>query len=474
MQDRAAEIFASWPDAVRAQGGSLYTAIVKVIKAEVREGRLKPGTQLPSQRALADLLQIDFTTVGRAYKDAREEGLLQSRKGQGTFVSGRRPGTGADGGGADEPGEAKDAPIDLSTSWPPNLDIAAMLADEVRQVTHARSFDFLARRSGGIPTLDRTSGQLWLQPRFDTPLEGRVAMAAGTRNALIALLARLVGNGGKLLVESMCWPTVRTLAAVLNIELVPVALDAQGIEPGALDAAAKTSGAKALYCVPSLQNPTGAVMGLERRQALVEVARRHGITFIEDDAYGGLQSAPPPLLGTLAPDITYSLFGLAKIVAPSLRVCYVVAPDAPATERLVEMLRATMQSAPPLEAALATHLIRNDMLGTLIARIRAEATARQQLVHEVLGQHGLTGPAEGLFCWLPLPRSWDASEFAMRLRHEGVLVAAAKTFAVEPSTAPNAVRIASGAVSTSQALAQAVQRIAALLSQNPSLLHTIS
>ncbi|RCW69393.1 PLP-dependent aminotransferase family protein [Pseudorhodoferax soli] len=472
MQGNIPNKFASWPDAVRAEGGSLYTAIVKVIEAEVRAGRLKPGEQLPSQRSLADLLKIDFTTVGNAYKLARERGLLQSHKGQGTFVSGERPGTEAGGDVADE--QAKDAPTDLSTSWPPNLDIAAMLADEVRQVTHARSFDFLARRSGGVPKLDRTSGQTWLQPRFDTPLEGRLAMAAGTRNALIALLARVVGSGGKLLVESMCWPTVRTLAAVLNIELVPVALDAQGIEPGALDAAAQASGARALYCVPSLQNPTGAVMGLERRQALVEVARRHGITLIEDDAYGGLQSAPPPLLGTLAPDITYSLFGLAKLVAPSLRVCYVVTPDAPATERLAEMLRATMQSAPPLEAALASHLIRkNDMLGTLITRVRTEAAMRQTMAHEALHQHGLTGSAEGLFCWLPLPKSWDASEFAMRLRNEGVLVAQAKAFAVEPSTAPNAVRIATGAVSTTDALAEALQRIAALRAQNPSLLSTI-
>lgn len=473
MQDKIPKKFASWPKSVRAQGGSLYTAIVKVIETEVREGRLKPGEQLPSQRSLADLLQIDFTTVGNAYKLAKQHGLLQSHKGAGTFVSGKHPGGHEVDDTAEETARSQDAPIDLSTSWPPNLDIAAMLADEVRQVTHARSFDFLARRSGGIPTLDRTSGLAWLQPRFDAPLQSRVAMAAGTRNALIALLARVVGTGGKLLVEAMCWPTVRTLAAVLNIDLVPVALDAEGIEPGALDAAAQNSGAKALYCVPSLQNPTGAVMGLERRQALIEVARRRGLTLIEDDAYGGLQSAPPPLLGTLAPDITYSLFGLAKLVAPSLRVCYVVTPDAPATERLVEMLRTTMQCAPPLEAALATHLIRNDMLGTLIARVRTEAAMRQSMAHAALHKHGLTGPAEGLFCWLPLPKSWDASEFAMRLRHEGVLVAPAKSFAVEPSTAPNAVRIATGAVSTTDALNQALQRIAALLAQNPSLLSTI-
>ncbi|RCW65134.1 PLP-dependent aminotransferase family protein [Pseudorhodoferax soli] len=473
MQDSSAEKFASWPAALKARKGPKYLAIVELIKEDVREGRLKPGEPLLSQRALASLLKINFTTVGRAYEEAEKQGLVQTRQGQGTFIAGVRPGERPAAGAPDEAAGNADDPIDLSTSWPPNLDIAAMLADEVRQLTHERSFDFLARRKGGVPGADRSAGQTWLQPRFDAPLDGRVAMASGTRNALIALFSRLVGTGGRLMVESMCWPTVRTLAAVLGIELVPVALDAEGLSPEALDEAAQKSGATALYCVPSLQNPTGAVMGLQRRQAVIEVARRRGITLIEDDAYGGLQKEPQPLLGALAPDITYSLFGLAKLVSPSLRVCYVVTPDAAATERLVEVLRATMQSVSPLEGALATHLIHRKMLVPLIERVRTEASTRQQIAHGVLDRHGATGQAEGLFCWLPLPARWDASEFAMRLRGEGVLVAAGKSFALAPATAPNAIRIATGAVASTQVLSLALQRIDVLLRQNPSLLSTI-
>lgn len=471
MQDSSAEKFALWRAAIETMDGPLYKRILDLLVQEVRQGRLKAGTTLPSQRELAKHLGINFTTVTRAYDEGKRTGLLQSHRGQGTFVSGER--AAAPGQALPAAEETPDAPIDLSSTWPPNLDIAAMLADEVRQLTHARSFDFLARRNGAVPTLDRAAGQTWLQPRFDASLDGRVAMASGTRNALIALLSRLVGTGGRLLVEAMCWPTVRTLAAVLGIELVPVALDAEGIRPDALDAAAEASGATALYCVPSLQNPTGAVMGLERRRALIEVARRRGLVLIEDDAYGGLQTAPPPLLGSLAPDITYSLFGLAKLVSPSLRVCYVVTPDTAATERLVEVLRATMQSVPPLEAALATHLIRRNMLAPLIDRVRTEAAMRQQMARQALDGHGATAPKEGLFCWLPLPASWDASEFAMRLRREGVLVAPGKVFAVAPATAPSAVRIATGAVPTTAALTLALQRIGNLVSQNPSLLSSI-
>ncbi|MFT3815787.1 MAG: PLP-dependent aminotransferase family protein [Acidovorax sp.] len=462
---------ARWRAAIAAMGGPLYLRIVELLAQEVREGRLAAGAPLPSQRDLAKQLGVNFTTVTRAYDEAKRIGLVQSHHGQGTFVSGGKEL--ARSGIEPESEERAREPIDLTSTWPPNLEIASTLAAAVQQLTDERSFDFLARRAGAVPALDLTAGRGWLQPRFDAPLDGRLTMASGTRNALIALLSSLVGTGEQLLVESMCWPTVRTLATVLGIQLVPVALDAEGILPEALDAAAQASQAKVLYCVPTLQNPSGAVMSLNRRRALIEVAQRRGLTIIEDDAYGGLHSAPPPLLGALAPDITYSIFGLAKLISPSLRVSYVVAPDATKAARLMDILRATMQTVPALEAALATHLIRHGQMTALIEQVRAEAKARQALVKQLLGGHAAAIADEALFFWLPMPAPWDASDFAMRLRREGVAVAPAKVFSLEPASAPNAVRIATGAVSSRDELSLALRRLRGLLSQNPSLLSAI-
>ncbi len=462
---------ARWKAAIETMGGPLYLRIVELLTQEVREGRLMPGAPLPSQRELGRQLGVNFTTVTRAYDEAKRIGLVQSHHGQGTFVSGDKDLTRS--GVEVQSEEAVREPIDLTSTWPPNLEIASTLAAAVQQLTGERSFDFLARRAGAVPALDLAAGRDWLQPRFDAALDGRIAMASGTRNALIALLSSLVGTGGKLLVESMCWPTVRTLATVLGIQLVPVALDGEGILPDALDAAAQASQATVLYCVPTLQNPSGAVMSLSRRRALIEVARRRGLTIIEDDAYGSLHSAPPPLIGALAPDITYSIFGLAKLISPSLRVSYVVAPEAAKAERLVDILRATMQSAPALEAALVTHLIKHGQLTTLIDQVRTEARARHAMATQLLGNHAAAMPEEALFFWLPMPVPWDASDFAMRLRREGVVVAPAKVFSLDPATAPNAVRIASGAVSSRDELSLALERVVGLLTQNPSLLSAI-
>ncbi|WP_161567952.1 PLP-dependent aminotransferase family protein [Pigmentiphaga sp. H8] len=460
-----------WRASIDDLGGPTYLRIVELLLQDVREGRLKTGDPLPSQRELARQLGINFTTVTRAYDEAKRLGLIQSRHGQGTFVAGEKE-IAQTGVEPRAPGKAQEA-IDLTSTWPPNLEIAATLATEVRLLAQERTFDFLARRGGTVPALDLAAGEAWLQPRFDAPLAGRVAMAAGTRNALIALLSSLVGTGGSLLVEAMIWPTIRTVAALLGIKLVPVQLDEQGLVPQALEKAADASQATALYCVPTVQNPTGAVMGLERRREILAVAKRRGLTIIEDDAYGGLQTAPPPLLGALAPDITYSLFGLAKLISPSLRISYVVAPDPQKAGRLTDVLRATMQTAPPLEAALATRLINQGTLVELIAQVRTEAQVRQTLAQRLLAGQAAAIPEEGLFLWLPLPGQWDASEFADRLRQEGVLVAPGKMFAVDPAQAPNAIRIATGAVNTAEELALSLQRIQSLLKQNASLLGSI-
>lgn len=471
QQPDSSSTAARWRLGIESLDGPTYLRIVELLTREIREGRMRAGDPLPSQRLLAKQLGINFTTVTRAYEEAKRVGLIQSRHGQGTFVSGEKEI--ARSGVEPRPAAAAPRPADLTSTWPPNLEIAATLANEVRQLANERAFDFLARRGGTVPALDLEAGERWLQPRFDAAIQGRVAMASGTRNALIALLSSVVGSGGSLLVEEMIWPTVRTIAAVLGIRLVPVAMDAQGIRPDALAHAAQASQARALYCVPTVQNPTGAVMGRERREALIEVARRHGLTLIEDDAYGSLQVKPPALLATLAPDITYAIFGLAKLISPSMRVSYVVAPDAQDARRLTEVLRATMQTVPPLEAALATRLIRNGVLGELVAQIRTEAQARQKLARRMLPDLGATIPDEGLFLWLPLPGQWDASEFAARLRHEGVLVAQSTAFAVDPSQAPNAVRIATGAVDSTEDLERALGRIRSLLTQNASLLNVI-
>jgi len=203
------------------------------------------------------------------------------------------------------------------------------------------------------------------------------------------------------------------------------------------------------------------------------VARGRGLTILEDEAYASLQESAPAPVADIAPDITYCIVGLAKLIAPSMRVSYVVGPDRHKMGRLGELLRITMQAAAPLEAALATRLIETGLLQTLIGQVGAEARLRQALAQRLLAGAEMTVPESGLFVWLTLPSQWAQADFTGRLRHEGVLVADSSSFAVDGTNAPAAVRIATGAARTRGDLEAALIKIHDLLSQNATLLNPI-
>ncbi|MFC7543075.1 aminotransferase class I/II-fold pyridoxal phosphate-dependent enzyme [Siccirubricoccus deserti] len=126
----------------------------------------------------------------------------------------------------------------------------------------------------------------------------RVLVCPGAQPALLAVLGTLVARGDVVLTDAFTYPGIRTATAQLGIRLAGVAADAEGMSPDAVEAACRATGAKALYCIPTIQNPTTVTMPLARRRAIAEVARRHGLRIVEDDAYGLLPAAPLPAIAS--------------------------------------------------------------------------------------------------------------------------------------------------------------------------------
>ena len=128
-----------------------------------------------------------------------------------------------------------------------------------------------------------------------------------------------------MIVEAATFTGIKALAAHMNYRLVAAGMDAEGLTPEALDEAAR-SGARVAYLLP-VQNPTARIMGLERRRAIVEVARKRDLMIVEDDLYGAYASelGLPPL-AALAPEQVFYVSGLSKSLAPGLRVGHCVPP----------------------------------------------------------------------------------------------------------------------------------------------------
>ena len=197
-------------------------------------------------------------------------------------------------------------------------------------------------------------------------------VCTGSQHGLTIVLATLLEPGDVLLTESLTYAGLQPVAGLLRLRLRGLAIDASGLRPDALEEACREGGMKAVYLIPTLHNPTTAVMPAARRREIAAIARAHGLRIIEDDVHGLLATERPAPLATLAPERTYYLTSTSKTLAPGLRIAYVAAPpvDVP---RLTASLRATTWAVAPLTAAVASQWIRDGTADAIVAARRQEA-----------------------------------------------------------------------------------------------------
>jgi len=452
----------SWMPALGREDGPLYLAIAGAIATDIAAGRLKPGTRLPPQRVLADALGIDFTTVTRAYAEAGKRGLVEGRVGHGTYVRLRQSHAVPAAGRA----------VDISMNLPPWFEDAALNARMQAGIQAAAGEGpslLLAYQDPGGAEGDRMAGAHWLQSRLPGVTADRIAVCPGTQGALVASLKLLTRPGDTVCVEALAYPGFLALAAHQGIRVQPVAMDENGLLPESFETACIGHRPKALYCTPTFHNPTIATMPLTRRRKLVEIARRHNVPIIEDDAYGALPRMPVPPLAALAPDCVYHIAGLSKCLSPALRIAYLVLPDARIQARAADAIRAFAGMASPFSAAIVTRWMEDGVADAVLAAIREETSARQAIAAGLLP--AAKSNPECFHAWLTLPDGWTAGALASRARLHGIGLVTADVFAT--AKAPEAVRIGLGAPRTRADLTHGLEILADLLQRGPGASSTI-
>ena len=460
----------NWVPEVENRNKPVYLAIADAIADDIRAGKLSPGQRLPPQRLLAGHMGIDFTTVSRAYVEARHRGLIEARVGQGTFV--RAPSAARGAADRSLAATATARIVDMTMNQPPLPDLPE-LRDRLREGMAAAAMRLDLPDILHYPGARTTRGRIgwrepaWLAPRLpDIPAE-RLLVTPGTQGALLALLAALTRPGDTVCAEALTYPGFKAIAGQLGLRIVGVPMDADGIDPDALRHAFSEHRPKALYCIPTFHNPTTATMPLERRHAVVAAARDHGVPIIEDDIYGPLPDNAQPPLAALAPESVYHIAGLAKCVSPMLRVSYVVSPDARQALRVAAAQRGTTLMASPLTAAIARRWIADGTAGAILDAIRAEAMARRALAKSILPADNIVTKPEAFHLWLRLPETWSRGEFTAHLRTRGIAAVASDAFATTPET-PDALRICLGAAAGREETRQVLEIIADALDQLPS------
>ncbi|WP_164018426.1 PLP-dependent aminotransferase family protein [Pyxidicoccus trucidator] len=463
----------SWTPQLRGRDGPLYRVIAEALAADIDEGRLAPGTRLPTHRELAEKVGVTVGTVTRAYAEAERRGLIGGEVGRGTFVRHRDTPRHLP---APAPDTGDDTLVELGLNWPatpPGDPAGTALRKTLEALQRSpRLSELLDYQPHAGLLAHREAGAAWLS-RFGLEVEPRqVVVCSGGQHAMEVALTALTRPGDTVLCEALTYPGLKVLANRLHLSLHGVAMDEQGLKPDALEAACR-GGAKVLFCLPNLQNPTGAVMPEERRRRIAAVVRKHGLTVVEDDAYGLLLDKRPPPLCTLVPESGWFIGGVSKLLAPGLRIGYLAAPLGMGTERLAEEAGLAVRMTPPLLAEVAARWVHDGTADELVVRRRREAQERLELAREVLGDVLPKAPRATYHLWLKLPAGWRAESFTAQARRRGVSVTPAELFTVGPATAPAAVRVCLGAPRTRASLEKGLRRLRETLEGGPEPLASI-
>jgi DNA-binding transcriptional MocR family regulator len=403
-----------------------YRRIADAVAADIASGRLRPGEPLPPQRAFARRHRIANSTAARVYGELARRGLVTGEVGRGTFVR----------AGAAEPALADpgSAPVDLQLNFPVLPEQSALLAESLATMLRP---DVLANalqagavtgtaaaRAAAADLLARTGWQ---------PDPGRILFTGNGKQSLAAAIAALVPVGGRLGVEALTYPVVRTIAARLGITLVPLEMDEHGVVPEALRAAT----VRAVYLQPALHNPLGVTMPAARRAEVVAVLAELDVPVIEDAVYTFLCDEPP--LAAVAPDRTVLVDSLSKRIAPGLTLGFVV-PPASLVDQVAAAVRGGGWTAPRFAVDVAAHHIADGTAAAVQLAKRADAAARQRLVADRLAGFTVHADPRTYHCWWELPAPWRADTFVAAAAREGIAVTPAAAFAI--GAAPNAVRLA--------------------------------
>ncbi|MEO9336680.1 PLP-dependent aminotransferase family protein [Mesorhizobium sp. SB112] len=439
-----------------------YLGIVEALEADIRSGRVARGDRLPAQRAIAEALNVDLTTVTRAFNEARRRGLVEAQAGRGTFISETLDGAAA--------GQAHPL-IDLSMnipSQPSDVDFRKIFPNGIAGVLgSARGLLSLHYQESTGSEPDRQAAASWLGPRIEGVTSDRVVITGGAQSALFAVCEFLLNRGDVVAAGAMTYPGLKAVAIQKGVAIEPLAMDEKGIIPEAFEKVCRERSPKALYVIPTIDNPTTASLPEDRRRALATIAVKNGVAIIEDDPYAPLRPERVVSLAELAPDSTWHIATLSKCASPALRVAYVVAPSGTKALRLAGVLRATILMAPPLMSALVSRWIVEGALDEITRSIREENAERQKLAASILGDLGYAADPWGHHLWLRLPEHWRAADFAEHADRAGVSIVPASAFATVAHPI-EAVRISLGVAPDREDLEDGLTQLAGLITQ-PSL-----
>ena len=298
----------------------------------------------------------------------------------------------------------------------------------------------------------------------------QVLITTGSQQGLDLVAKVLIDEGSTVLVETPTYLGALQAFTPMEPNIVSVDSDAEGVDVE--DLAAKAEGARFLYVLPNFQNPTGRSMSEARRQALVERAAAIGLPLVEDNPYGDLwfDQPPPKPLTARNPEGCIYLGSFSKVLAPGLRLGYVIAPKA-IMPKLLQAKQAADLHSPSFNQRMVSEVLKDGFIDRHVPTIRALYKSQCHAMLEAL-QKDMAGldvvwntPDGGMFLWVRLPEGMYAVELLPKAVDKGVAFVPGAAFYADHAD-PRTLRLSFVTASVEQihigiaALAQAIREAA--------------
>ena len=412
----------------------VYQQVSQYFKNMISQGRISEGYRLPPERKLAKTLGVNRTTILNAYKDLKEAGLVAGHVGRGTTVLPLTAET--------EPSSRDIQPL----RWPLLLRQQAALPWEgiIRDLHALTERKDVIILSIGLPALElvptalmRDAEQAIIAERgpeaFSSgPCEGligfRAALAAlmahrgapcdpeeilvtsGSQQAIDLIARILLEPGDTVVVEEPSYFGALNVFRQAQARLLGVPVDRNGMRTDLLESLLQRHRPKFIYTLPTYQNPSGALLSLERRRQLLELAYRFRVPVVEDDIYHDFSygEAPPPTLKALD-DAGFVIYvsSFSKVLSPGLRIGWIAAPST-LLHHLVLAKQFTDLHSPTLSQLLIERLLTSGEFLRHVRSLRETYMHRRDAMEKALQAEAPEGvswtkPTGGFYFWCRLP-----------------------------------------------------------------------
>jgi DNA-binding transcriptional MocR family regulator len=306
----------------------------------------------------------------------------------------------------------------------------------------------------------------WIAERHGGIDPAQVMVTNGSLEAGAMFFAHLVKPGTRVAIEQPTYDRTLLLLQQLGAELVPIPLEADGLDVGALEAALADGPIEFVHVIPNAHNPAGCTLSLEKRRRLVELAAEHDFWIFEDDPYRELPFEGEPLETMLSMDSAGRVVhasSFSKTVSPGIRVGYLAGP-AEEIAKLAKKANETYISPNMLAESIVLELCTSGVLDENIDFVKGELKARCDALVEALREQipeaVFVVPQGGYFLWLDLAHGTDTKALLAEAKGEGVAFVAGPDFMM--SGGENSLRLSFAPVPAAQA-AEGVARIARAL-----------